>query len=554
MAAGTYTPGTNRTDTFQLKDGVAIYGGFAGTESARDDRDPATNLTILSGEIGDENIITDNNYHVVSGDGLTASAVLDGFIITAGNADDPDDESPDSVGGGMYLTASSPTLSDITFSANTAYRRRRDVTGETAARPSQTSTFNANTGLFAGGGMFLVESSPTLTNVTFSANAAIFGGGMVLGGGSPILTNVTFSGNTASYDDNGRGGGMYLSENSPTLTNVTFSGNVSDGDGGGMYLDNSSPILRNSILWGNTAAIGTTSEQQIYTITDTPVVSDSVIEGGYAGVNIKTNDPKLANLGNYGGFTQTIPLLPGSSAIDAGDNCPLTDQRGNSRVGVCDIGAFESQGFTFSSPTGTNQSTIINTAFATPLGLSVTANAAGEPVDGGVVTFTSSLDNTWRTNPATFTAVIAGGVVSATATANEITGGPYPVTASATGVASGVSFNLTNNPAPTTTSTTTTILTAFENFDIFGESWSLSATVTSESGTPSGTVTFKDGTQILGTAALTNGVASFNTGRLPGGDYIFTAEYDGSDNYTGSVSNALNLTANYYNILPLVFR
>ncbi len=117
VAAGTYTPGTNRTDTFQLKSGVAIYGGFAGTESARSDRDPAANLTILSGEIVDEDIITDNSYHVVFGDGLTASAVLDGFFITAGNANGT---TPDDSGGGMFLTASSPTLTDITFSANAA--------------------------------------------------------------------------------------------------------------------------------------------------------------------------------------------------------------------------------------------------------------------------------------------------------------------------------------------------------------------------------------------------------------------------------------------------
>ena len=57
-------------------------------------------------------------------------------------------------------------------------------------------------------------------------------------------------------------------------------------------------------------------------------------------------------------------------------------------MGACDIGAFESRGFTFSNPTGTPQSALITTQFATPLGVTVSANASGEPVDGGQVTFT----------------------------------------------------------------------------------------------------------------------------------------------------------------------
>ena len=98
VAAGTHKPttGTDRTATFQLKNGVAVYGGFAGTETARGQRNPAANLTILSGDIDNNDsqtpIITDlttvtgnttNSYHVVTG---ATGATLDGFTITAGNA------------------------------------------------------------------------------------------------------------------------------------------------------------------------------------------------------------------------------------------------------------------------------------------------------------------------------------------------------------------------------------------------------------------------------------------------------------------------------------
>ena len=78
---------------------------------------------------------------------LTASSVLDGFTITAGNADGA---FPLDSGGGMYLTSSSPTLTNLTFSANSAIN---------------------------GGGMFNQGSRPTLTNVTFRANNAKFGEG-----------------------------------------------------------------------------------------------------------------------------------------------------------------------------------------------------------------------------------------------------------------------------------------------------------------------------------------------------------------------------------------
>ncbi len=72
------------------------------------------------------------------------------------------------------------------------------------------------------------------------------------------------------------------------------------------------------------------------------------MQGGYPRstcTNIITADPLLGALGNYGGFTQTIPLLAGSSAIDTGNDavCPATDQRGVTRPqgAHCDIGAYE---------------------------------------------------------------------------------------------------------------------------------------------------------------------------------------------------------------------
>jgi len=105
VAAGTYTPagpGGDRTATFQLMSGVGLYGGFAGGETDRSQRDPSLHTTILSGDLnGDDQVVplsqdlmseatrAENSYHVVTGSGADETATLDGFVITAGYANGP---------------------------------------------------------------------------------------------------------------------------------------------------------------------------------------------------------------------------------------------------------------------------------------------------------------------------------------------------------------------------------------------------------------------------------------------------------------------------------
>jgi hypothetical protein len=280
-------PLTNPADlhsaTFQLLNGVALYGGFAGTETSHDQRDWVAHPTLLSGDIGTTGDSSDNSYHVVTGSGTDASAVLDGFTISGGQggyADGPDVLD----GGGMYNHNGSPTVRNVTFSGNAAagdggsgggmYNLNSNptltnvtFTGNSGndgggmynqdSNPTLTNvTFSGNSADLEGGGMYNQDSNPTLTNVTFSGNSAVWGegGGMYnYNGSNPTLTNVTFSGNSADW-----GGGMSNYESSPMLVNVTFSGNSAiseyDGCGGGMYNDDSSPMLVNVIFDGNSAA------------------------------------------------------------------------------------------------------------------------------------------------------------------------------------------------------------------------------------------------------------------------------------------------------------
>jgi hypothetical protein len=143
-----------------------------------------------------------------------------------------------------------------------------------------------------------------------------------------------------------------------------------------------------------------------------------------------------------------MALLPGSPAIDAGHNsgAPATDQRGVSRVGTVDIGAFESRGFSATVAGGDNQSTPVNTAFAQPLVVSV-ASAHGEPVVGGQVTFTAPASGASAVLSGTPATIDADGTASVTATANNVPGS-YAVDANAAGLAEAVHFSLTNLNRP----------------------------------------------------------------------------------------------------------
>ena len=255
VAAGTYIPslesipGDPRSASFQMKNGVAIYGGFAGGETELEQRDWVGNPTILSGDIGVVGEAADNSYHVFyhpSGAALDSSAVLDGFTITAGNANII--TYPHMCGGGMYNDGSSPTLINVTFSASSAFYGGGMYNRDSS--PSLTRvTFSTNHASNTGGGMDNSGSNPTLTEVVFFANSGGAGGGMYNFDSRPILMEVTFSTNSASY-----GGGMHNSERSPILTRVTFSTNAASYSGGGMYnFDYSSPSLTEVTFSGNTA-------------------------------------------------------------------------------------------------------------------------------------------------------------------------------------------------------------------------------------------------------------------------------------------------------------
>ena len=509
IAQGTYKPtGSTRACTFLLNvNGIGVYGGYP---SGGGMRDPVNNPTILSGDVGTANDISDNCYHVITiGSNLKLNAVLDGVTITAGNANSsifPDylgggivskDTGTLTIsnvtlrnnyalrGGGMYNQGSSPSLDTVVFSNNFSTDAINGKAGGmynyANSNPSLNNvSFISNSSAVDGGGMYnSTNSSPILNKVIFQSNLATgSGAGMYnYSNSNVILSNATFSGNTA----HNHAGAIYNNSSSINIVNSTFSGNTaSTGNGGAMYSDTGAHALNNSTFTNNTAATGTALYNKNlsgFTITNsifwgnstglsivnsssTPAISYSLVQnsngsggawvssfGMDAGHNLDSN-PLLSVLGNYGGSMQTHALLPNSVAIDAGNTCVSADQRGVSRVNSCDIGAFESQGFTLTKTSGDAQNTAINTSFTNPLVVAL-SSVAGEPTAGGTVTFTD-LGTTAKTtlSSAQDVSLSSGSASLAAPTANNILGS-YTVQASARGVSTPVSFALTNTAAPT---------------------------------------------------------------------------------------------------------
>ena len=288
----------DRFATFELKNGVAIKGGYAGFgEPDPNARDIDVYETVLSGDLlGNDGqgftLRYQNSYHVVTGSGTDDTAVLDNFIIAVGNANGSNQFGR---GGGMYNDNGSPTLTNCIFYGNSAHFGG-GMGNRSSSSPTLTNcTFSGNSARLSGGqggGMANWSSSPTLTNCTFSSNSAGWdGGGMWnYNSSNPTLTNCLFIGN--SPDHNGGGVNNWLNC-SPTLTNCTFSGNAAQ-DGGGMAnWENCNPTLTNCIFWGNTG-------RQIHNGSAcSTTVSYSNVQLGWAGESNIDFDPCFADIGYW---------------------------------------------------------------------------------------------------------------------------------------------------------------------------------------------------------------------------------------------------------------
>jgi len=400
------TPG-NPLAAFQLKKGVTIKGGYAGFGQPNPDaRNIEAYQTILSGDLaGDDAMVfepadllveptrAENSYHVVTGHGVDATAVLDGFTITGGSAtiDPPLHPYYGGGGGGVYVHNGSPKLTNCTIVGNSAGYGGGGMLNENSNPILANCTFVGNSVERLGAAIFNIGSNPSLTNCLLVANETGYwgcGGAMANSGSNPVFVNCVISGNLAPF----WGGGIYNVDSSPTLINCTVTENSTEHGNGIDNTGSSNSILVNCILWANTSS----------QISGNATVSYSDVQGGRPGVGNIDADPLFVDPKGLDGVAGTaddnLRLLGGSACIDAGDNTavpssvlldlagsprftddPHTPNTGKGTPPIVDMGAYEgpNQGFLLS----TNSLTVPEGGTAT-----FTVALAMDPIGTVVVT------------------------------------------------------------------------------------------------------------------------------------------------------------------------
>jgi len=365
VADGIYKPSATavRTSTFFLRDGVAILGGFAGCGAADPDlRDLSQFESILSGDLlgnddpdpsssccaanlgagCDDQVCqdavaterlscqvqwdlqcatwarilcaatcgnrSDNSYHVVTAAGADDTAVVDGFSIEGGQADDLTSGAFRERGAGIlnYFDPSAPVFRNCIVRRNVAAGK--------------------------GGGAYNHQTSAAYENCLFVGNVAKDGGAMTnfSRDGNPILINCTLAGNVAAINYGGIWNANLFSDDIVTL--------------------------RNCILWDNEDGGGKDESAQMSTTPAQLILLYSTVQGwtgAFGGIGNNGDNPLFADLpgvdGLYGTSDDDLSLSPGSPAINRGDPATdiengRTDVAGSPRLTGCrvDRGALES--------------------------------------------------------------------------------------------------------------------------------------------------------------------------------------------------------------------
>lgn len=395
VAAGTYKPSaypagcagcsSNRDFSFLLVNKVNIYGGFAGIETNINQRGKE-HPSIISGDIGTENVETDNVYHTIIANNCTSNTILDGFFITSGGTPDnlpnselislTGNEFRREFGGGLILVNSSNSIINCVFSGNSSYTgggiyiSKNNATTQNPVISNCTFSSNFSS---SGAGIFSSGANTTISKCNFSNNnSSFYGGGITIASGIVQIEKSIFQYN---YADNSGGAifsfannitknclfilnqaqfGAAIANNTvnmPSTLNCTFTGNTSPNDIA-IYNYDSNPIIKNSIFWNTTPSA---LPAILNTGTSASTVSNSIVQGGFVGCTDCPNtngnvNPLFTNLADLNGldnilssFDDGLTLQHTSPAINTGTNTGSSsdDIIGNIRIGNTDIGAYE---------------------------------------------------------------------------------------------------------------------------------------------------------------------------------------------------------------------
>lgn len=339
VAGGTYYP-TDDADqyrSFQIPTGIAnLYGGFAGTETARDQRDPDSHPTILSGNIGGPFSHDNSNSVLQMTQNLNGpdSAVVDGFTIYGGSGGVNGEQGR---GAGLMMFQGSLTLRHCTFVANRAESGAAIYLGQ-GTLTCVDCDFLSNVASSNGGAIAAELGQPNpaplvrLANCRFHGNqAGIWGGAVDLSSTPATIVNSVFTGNDSEYE----GGAIHANYDGTELSvfNCSFAGNTTNLYGGAIGLDSGAhATLRNSILWDNHGAPawnGLMKSQLSFDLSSV-TASYSTVQfcsaGQLPGTGNNGTNPQFVDAtggDSYGGINDDLRLASGSPMIDAGDNSTL---------------------------------------------------------------------------------------------------------------------------------------------------------------------------------------------------------------------------------------
>ncbi|MBN1509667.1 MAG: right-handed parallel beta-helix repeat-containing protein, partial [Sedimentisphaerales bacterium] len=313
-------------------------------------RDILVYETVLSGDLldddyDDEASLVDNSWHVVTGSQTDATAVLDGFMITAGNADADD---PDHAGGGLHVVGGDPTVRHCTFHGNRAGWTGGGAYCQDSSAVLTDCLFVQNTAAHGGGLFHFMARDALVTDCLFEQNQSIYeGGGLSLDGGQAEVSACTFQENTVSWNGGaifvhpanegshvvtqcefiangalGRGvamGGGAIADrgNGTTVSHCVFQGNRSLGDpadqsglGGALYCNGAGTNVINCTFAGNFARAGSAMACSSYQLPGAAIVTNCILWDGADEVWIEAGSSVMASYSDIqspGGMVEAGP-------------------------------------------------------------------------------------------------------------------------------------------------------------------------------------------------------------------------------------------------------